>query len=172
MAIDKDFQTGDSALRRFHYWMKSFYPVSFKYSYDEFIEIIKKLKGGKTLQTGLGLGINSVEMSSSKVDETMQSLARNGGGKIPSSYQDFFDYLLNTSRQIDYVDAAKFVVIESAKDALDGAEEFGGSLITSLKTLNTLLPIVVVGGVLFFVASQLNRSTGGDLFKAVKGLKK
>ncbi len=161
-----DIEIGNKALKSYYSHMRSTYPT-FKYSESEFFAIIAKIKGGKALADGLGLGIREAGLTDRQVSNSMLNLARGGGGKIPASFMDFFNYLINESRNISYMDAALFVVKESAKDIAGAAEKVGSQIIFTGKILNFLLPAVA----LFFVFYWVNKSTQGQLAKSFKGLK-
>lgn len=163
-----DYQRGYDAIAYYHSAMRALYASSFRYSLPEFIAILKRLPGAKALEEGLGLGTRTAgpdetPLSESQVRRAMDNLARRGGGKIPSKYLDFFFSLSNEAVKINFVDAAAFVTVESAKDVITGAQSVGDSLITSFKILNFLLPAIVI----LFVYFWLNKKSGGELGKVM-----
>lgn len=154
-----DSERGLKAITYYHSAMRSLYASSFKYSLPEFLEILKKLRGGKALLEGLGLGIREAEISDSRVRTAMDNLAKRGGGKIPASYMDFFYSLTSEAVKVNFIDAAAFVTVGVASDVLDGAQAVGDSVLTSFKVLNFLLPAIILIFVFFF----LDGKSGGKL---------
>ena len=85
---------------------------------------------------GLGLGINLGEVPEYRVKSAMISLARNSGGKIPLSNNDFRDYLINEATKVSFTDAVTFTVVESTKQIAQGAQAIGESVILTGKLVN------------------------------------
>jgi hypothetical protein len=163
-----DLERGDRALRVFHSFWKIF-PESRSISYEKMLELLKKRPmGGNALLEGIGAGIREAEMPDSRVDAAMKKLAAASGGKLPAKNMDFFNFLMNESIQVNFVDAVVFTVKESVKDVAKGAQAVGNQLIFTGKMLNFLLPAIA----LIFVLFWLNKSTGGSLGRAVKGLRR
>jgi hypothetical protein len=140
------------------------YPGTFKYSLPDFLAIIKKLKMGNAIVDGLGGAIRETDISDSQVNNSMWDLARRGGGKIISSLQDFFFALNGEASKVKFVDAAAYVLVESAKDVAVGAQAVGNQLILTGKILTFLLPVIVLGAVYFY----LDGKSGGKLGRALK----
>lgn len=159
-----DKEIGEKALRTYFGYMRSMYPATFKYSLPEFMVIISKLRGGKALAEGLGLGIRETEMSDSSVSVSMKRVAQMGGGKIPASMMDFFNALIKHSSNINFVDAAAYVVVESLKDAGKAAQAVGSQLIFTGKILTFILPVVILAFVYFWLDGKSN----GRISRAMK----
>ncbi len=165
-----DKELGTKALRSYFENMVRFYPAIFKdYSFEKFLATIAtKVKGGRTLADGLGGGIRETGLSSSQVSEGMKKLAQNSRGRVPATFTDFFNALTKQATQVNYLDAAAFVLVESTKDVVKGAAEVGDSLITTGKILNFILPAILI----FLVFFWLNQRTGGEALKFAKGLRR
>lgn len=150
-------------------WNKSLYPKSFNYSFDVFLSKIQPDKKKLDIVLdGVGFGVRSADMSDSKIDSAMRKLALQGAGRIPKNPYDVFKFLSNESTQISWVDAAAYVATESAKDALKAAESVGNQVILTGKILNFLLPAIA----LFLVFVWINKASGGEALKAIKGFRK
>lgn len=159
-----DKEVGTKALKTYFGFMKSMYPSTFKYSEADFFAIVQKLKGGKTLAEGIGLGIIQAGMSDSQVSTSMKRLATMGAGKIPASMMDFFNALIYTSTKVNFVDAAIYTVVESVKDVGSAAQSVGNQLIFTGKILNFLLPVIILAFVYFF----LDGKSGGKFSAALR----
>lgn len=164
-----DFDSGKNALKTYYGFMVSFFPVTYKkYSFEEFYNLLIKIKGGKALAIGLGLGIREAGLSSSTVNDSMKKLAQSGNGKIPASQYDFFKFLVQGSSNISYLDAAAFTALESFKDIGSGLESVGNQVILTGKILNFLMPVIALV-VIYFL---LNKYTDGQFTKARNGFKR
>lgn len=109
---------------------------------------------------GFGFAINANEMSTSKLKMAMEALAHKTQGNIPSNNNTFFKALSDAKMELsplDYIKATPEVLFESAKDIGAGVKEFGDSTITTLKSLNAILPLAIVGGVLFIFIAKVKR---------------
>lgn len=149
-----DYIKGLDALQRFYNSAKSFSPNNVTYSFSELISILSTRTGQVAFVEGLGLAINSVGFSTSKIQSAMSILARKSMGKIPSKNGDFFNHLQDEGYKINFVDAVAFVAKESAKDIVVGAQAIGDSIITTGKIFNFLLPAIVGVVVYFWVMKQ------------------
>lgn len=166
-----DAELGHNALKNYFSWMKSTYPKTYaNHNYDSFYLMLTKVKGAKNLADGIGTMINSVNLSTLKTNEAMKKLALSGGGKIPASLMDYVKVFQGQADKISYIDAAAFVIVESTKDVIKGAQSVGDSILLTGKIINFLLPALVIGGLLLYA----NEKSGGGLvrnLKAFKGLK-
>lgn len=167
--MNAEYQKGKQALSYYHNAMirygKSLYP----FSIDSLISSLTSRPFQKNFVEGLGSAIILAETSMSNVASGMETLARKGGGNIPANNNSFYQAIANDVRDnISYVSAASFVVAESAKDVINGAQAVGDKLILTGKILTFFLPVLVIGGLLIF----LNEKSGGAIVKTVKGLKK
>lgn len=121
--------------------------------------------GGRGVQTdifleGLGFAIESIGtdwLGGDKVQEAMNRLALQGKGRIPSNRTVFFTALSDEAQNVSWVDASKFVAVESAKEIGGGLVQVGDTLLTTIKGLGFFFPIVVIGGVLFIAVSKIKK---------------
>lgn len=167
----QDTERGKKALTVFYNEMRSLYP-SFKFTFEEMMTVLRKLRGAKFIDEGIGGGIRETGFSDSKVNTAMRGLARNGGGKIPATYMDFFNALFLESQKINYVDMAGYVITETAGTVLGGIQDVGESLITTGKIINFLLPVILLGALFFFLDGKTSGALSRGVSKGIKGLKK
>ncbi len=161
--------SGLNALKSFHQWNRHYNGGTFKLSFDEFLKVLQpNQKKLDILIDGLTLGIDSAEMSQSKVDKAMMKMAIASRGKIPSKFTDFFNSLSNESTQVSFIDAVSFTVKESAKDVLNASASLGDSIITTMKIGNFLLPVIAIFVGLWF----LNKSTDGSVVGVFREFRK
>jgi hypothetical protein len=98
-------------------------------------------------------------------------MATQSHGRLPSNNFDFFRYLSNEATKISWVDAASYVTVETAKDVLKGTAEVGDSIISAGRALNSILPILIVSGIVIYLAVFLESSTKGGASKLYKALR-
>lgn len=149
-----EIEIGKKAIQYFYDEQKRIYSSKAPRSFDELIKILEARKGGKNFLMGLGLGINFAEVPDYRVKTAMQTLARNSGGKIPLTNNDFRDYLINEATKVNFVDAVAYTVKESAKQITEGAQSIGDSVIFTGKMLNYALPLIVGTLVYFWIKKQ------------------
>lgn len=156
-----DYERGRKAITYFHNAMATLYPSTYKISFEEMQNIIAQRKGGKNFVEGMGTGIILAEMSEAKVSDAMEELARQSKGKFPATNSVFTMALVNSSRQFSFIDMGKTVAVESAKDILKGTQKIGDSIIeagkgvtNSLNLLKYALPIILIGGLGFYVYNR------------------
>lgn len=154
-----DYERGIKALTSYHTTMRSMYPSSFRYSFTEFLSMVKQMKLGKALADGLGGAIRETSLSDYQVSASMTELARRGLGKIPSGLQDFFFALQGEATKVKFVDATLYVLTETGSDIVSGVQSVGDSILTTGKILNFLLPAIL----LLFVFFWLDGKSGGKL---------
>ena len=153
-----DVEKGTQALRAYFDYMVSFYPALYKkYSFDEFYNLLTKIKGGSALAEGLGLGIREAGLSSSTVSNSMKKLAQSGNGKVPASQYEFFKFLIQGSSNISYIDAFAFTTLETFKDVGSGLELVGKQIIFTGKIFNWFLPVIIIGGLYLYVKPRLKK---------------
>ena len=112
-----EYDRGRLALVYFHNEARKF--SNYKISLDELIAILKK-RGPKTFVEGLGDGIIIAEINEKNVASGMQTLARNGKGKIPATNGAFTQAVANDVRDnISYVDAFIYVAEETTSQVID-----------------------------------------------------
>lgn len=84
----------------------------------------------------------------------MESLAELGQGRVPSNSSVFFKALSDEAQNISWTEASKYVAVESAITIGHGLEQVGDVAIDTLKSLGVVLPIAIVGAVLFIIYSR------------------
>lgn len=161
-----DIELGTKVLKSFWNWSRMLNAGSFKVSFDEFL----KSYGSKIniYLDGIGGAIKAAEVSDSRIDSAMRSLAIASKGKIPSDYQVYFKYISNEAVKVNWIDAVAYTAIESVKDIASGAQAVGNSILTTGKILNFLLP----GIALIFVIFWINKHTDGGLAKVAGHFRK
>lgn len=155
--MTNDFETGREA---FTY----FYNKSIQYSDLKFNEMASKIAGSeKSVEyffDGLGLAINSIQadglLSGSAVKNTMENLAYKAQGKLPTR-NSFYAALSGKAQDFSFIEAAPTVIKETATKVLEGAEEVGNAVLDTGKSLLTIMPLAIVGAVLFFVWSKTKK---------------
>lgn len=145
-----DIELGREALRHFH-------NASIKYSVyepenlDELVELYGKKRD--IYLDGVGMVIRENGMSQHAVETAMKNLAAKAQGKIPRDHQGYVYALGNKAGQISYLDLSATVAVDVATAAAKGAQQVGGSVLTTLSWLTALLPYLAVGGVIFYILS-------------------
>lgn len=99
------------------------------------------------------------EMSESGVRAAMENLADAGQGKVPHQ-TSIFNALGGQVAAINWLDLTKTVAVETAKQVAQGAQAVGETVIATASSLNTLLPILVVGAVIFIVVMRSKQAAG------------
>jgi hypothetical protein len=164
-----DLELGKKVLKSFYDNARFYFPKQYNFSFEIFLKTYqpdeKKLN---IILDGIGGGVRETELSDSKIKDAMAKMALASGGKVPSSYNAFFQYLQGEASKISWVDAAGFVAKESAIDILKGAQSVGDSLIFTGKILNFLLPAIALVFVFYFI----NKKTEGGASKFLNGFKK
>ena len=151
-----DKETGLKVLRSFWKWNGSFNGSVFKLSFNDFLLKIQPDK--KKLDIALdsiGMGIREAEISDSKIESAMRTMAIESKGKTPSNAYDFFKYLSNEAVKINYIDAVLYTAKESLGDVASGAQSIGKQLIFTGKIFNFLIPIIA----LIFLYSWVKKKT-------------
>lgn len=109
---------------------------------------------------------NNNNFSTSDLRSAMQALAKQAQGRIPESpIGTFSSALSNQSTKFSFISAAKFTVVESAKTVASGAQSLGDTLITSAKIIQLLIPLSIVGVVIFIA---MNPERAVKLAKSVR----
>lgn len=159
-------EIGLSAFKKFYDWQKVFFPREVNYSLDDLLNSYGNKK--EIFINGVGDMIVNGNVSNSRLDTALRSLAKDSQGRKLKNPIQISNYIQSVESKIDWVDAASFVATESLKDVAGATESIGKSIITTGKILNFLIPVI---GVLFVLA-WLNKSTGGEAIKFVKSFKK
>lgn len=162
----QEFQRGRNAIVYFNNVLVR--EFNSPYTVDAMIDILQSRPMQKNFVQGLGMGIVEAEAPEFNVKAGMESLARKGAGKIPATNGAFTQAIANNVRDnISYVDASKYVVVESGKQigqaTLDTLENAGNSLIGMGKFINFAVEYwwitipVVVGGYFYVNLKILKR---------------
>lgn len=151
---DPDYVKGLDVLKRFYDYSKSMFPKNVTYTFQTMIETLGARKGQVAFVESLGLIVREVGFSTSKIQSAMKSLAQRAQGKIPSKNGDFYMQLQDEGAKIEFVDAFKYVTVETAKDVGKGLVEVGNTLITTGKMLNFVFPALVGVVVYFWIMKQ------------------
>lgn len=164
-----DKEIGLKVVKYFWMWHQTYFGSKVRLSWEEFLNrLLPDLKKRDIVLDGIGGGVREAEVSDSRIDSAMRSLALKSQGQIPSNPLVMFQYLSNEAVKINWVDAVLYTAKESVKDVAKGAQAIGDSLITTGKILNFLLPAILI----FIVFAYVNSATGGAVSKTFKALKK
>jgi hypothetical protein len=149
---------GRAALVHFHNEALDF-PENYHFSFEELVSALQKKSNGQFLD-GFGFAINSAEMSESAIKTAMINLADAGEGQLPAKWNDFFNALTKEATKFSFVDAATYTAAQTAKDLAVGAQQVGNAVIQTGSILTGIMPVVVVGAVLFIVAMRSKKLAG------------
>lgn len=150
-----DIELGERVLKAFYNYSRSAFPFASIYSYDELKKILTSRKGGQGFIEGLGMSVRFADLSDSKINSSMKALANASGGKIPGKNSDFYNFMINESTQVSFVDAFVYTAKESAKDIGSGVQSIGETLIDTGK----ILKIIFIPVVLYFGYQILKKKT-------------
>jgi hypothetical protein len=140
------------ALKYFH--NESLKYSGYKISFDEMIIKIYKTNSNAIKSLGyLGQAIVVSELSESEIKKLFENLARVGQGRIPSSPNSFFDALRGEVSSVRWSDV-KEIIVNSASDVGTGIVKGGQAVIDTASSLAIVLPILVVGAVIFIVIQK------------------
>lgn len=147
--MDLDTQTGIDAIKIFHNSSVRF--SAYGKSWDD----LKSIYGNKfeIYAEGVGLAINSTGASRDQVEEAMIDLASAAKGRIPKDHQEYIKAIAGQVSQISYIDLSKTVAKETIVAVGDGLVKVGESVKTTLSWVLTLLPYLVIGGIVFYIYS-------------------
>jgi hypothetical protein len=149
--MNADESAGLTALKEFfNYSVSEFSDFSYS-NFDNFYSTVKAVPHSAFIAEGLGLAINSNEMSGSSVTAAMHALADQGGGKIPSSMNGWFSALTNEASKVNFLDATVYVAQTSAVDLANGAKYVGDQVIETGKSLLSIAPLALTAAALFIL---------------------
>lgn len=157
---DNQIVKGREAMKYFHNHA-SRYP-GYELTFDQLLDSV----GGGGAKTsvfleGLGMAIDTIQedgfLSGSKVQKSMESLADQGQGRIPSNKNAFFKALSDEAQDTTWVEASKYVAVESAKKIGSGLVQVGDTLMSTAESLKNIFPILVVGAIIFVVVSKTRK---------------
>lgn len=149
-----DIDRGREAMKYFH--NRSCQYSGYKIPFDALLNQV----GGKHVSIfldGLGTAITAINLPSDKVQAAMERLADQGRGMVPKNPNVFFKALGDQGQMIDWVEATGFALKESGKVILDAAVDVGQSVGTTLKGLTAILPILVIGGVIYIATQKIRK---------------
>ena len=145
----QDIARGRELLKYFHNVSVAFSTYSPRSSLD-----LEKILGGESFAENLGWISNVIQnengISLSKQKENIVMLADKSEGRIPKP-AIIIQSLGKNIEKIDYIEAAKYVTKESAKDIGRGAVVVGDSIISAGRGLFAVLPLLVVASLIGFV---------------------
>ena len=133
----EDISKGKDALRVFYNRAKSKFDV--EYSYEEMIEKINSEKSH--FIEGFGLGINSVNPTQQRLEDSMINVADVTKGQLPKDLYDFQKALSERLQKIDtqaVLDIASESATEAAKIAVTAAAGF-----SMYKALALAIPVIL-----------------------------
>lgn len=124
----------------------------YKITFDELLNRLYKNKP----QVGLPLLNNAIvisELSESEIKRLFENLADQGKGRIPSNANAFFDVLRGEVSNVTWSEIRE-ALSQSASDISQGVMSGGEGIIDTLKSLNVILPIVIVGAVIYLIIQK------------------
>jgi hypothetical protein len=114
---------------------------------DELLSKILNYEHDKYLQILGSAFVNGLDSDSDKLDSAMDELASASIGAYPTS-----DSLLSYMReQNGFISLVKEVSTNVGGDLYDGVQSFSANALGLVKFLNAVFPIVIVGGIAFFI---------------------
>lgn len=152
-AVNNDIDIGRASLIAFHNQSTKF--DNYNYTFNQMIEIASHGKPSVFLD-GFGMAVRTTGIRESKLDDIMIDLANKSKGQIPSM-NTFFSSLSSGASNLtfsDYLLESPTIVKNVAVDLGKGAVEVGNSIIDTGKSLTVILPILLVGGLIFFVYNK------------------
>ena len=151
---------GRSAIAHFHNASLSY--SSYRLTFDELIGRLGSLTQQQVHLEEIGAFIFDNEMSEADVQEAMESMASRGQGMVPpeKSSTAYFNALGGKLGEINWVDGAKFVAVETGKELASGFQQVGDTILTTLKSFGAIGPIAVVAAVLYIGWKRTKRIAG------------
>lgn len=151
-----NYSTGLDAWQKFYNYQKMYHGTKVTYSLDEMLNSYGAIKKDIFIN-GWGDMISNGNVAPSRLDSALISLARDSQGRYLKNPIQVSSYIQNQTAKIDWVEAFTFVATESAKDIGNGAVAVGNSIITTGKILNFLLPVIVVGFLIFWLSNNSSK---------------
>ena len=149
-----DIDRGREALKYYHNESVKF--PNYGLTFDELITRF----GGSNFLEGMGLVINSGEMSDSHVQEAMENLANQGQGRMPGNFSIFYKALSDREANLtvrDWVGGIPEISKNIASDIGKGAVQIGNAVIDTGKSLLVVGPLLIVAAVIFIGYSKVKR---------------
>lgn len=155
-----DIDQGRVAIKYFH--NRSARYATYKESMDSLILKV----GGKRPEfflEGIGLTINSIGMSESKVKQAMESLANAGQGRIPANPSLFNKALSDRATNLttgDWIGGLPEIAGQTAVDLAKGAQAVGDAVLDVGKSLLSVGPLLIVVAVIFIGYKRVRMVAG------------
>ncbi len=157
---------GREALKYFHN-QASRYP-GYKLTFNALIDTLGTARQSPIQLEGIGETVISLELSTGQVQDAMESLADQGQGRVPATPTVYFQALGNKKQEFSFIDATSEVAPEVAGNILKRVENVGTAALdtvdnatavisNTVKSLGVVLPIALVGAVLFIIYAQTKR---------------
>jgi len=148
-----DYNKGVETLKYFHN-RALFYP---KYTLT-FEELLNSYgRKSKFAVESVGLQVNILELSESRAQDAMEELADKGEGGIPEKWLGFSYALGQKAKETPVWEGIKFVTAETAKEVGVMFQEAGKGVIATLKASKYMIPVIIFGGVGFWLYSNVTR---------------
>lgn len=155
-----------SALMYYHNRECYKYPSVYKYTFDQFLDAIGGGNPQKTttILEGLGGSILSIQqdgfLSDTQIRDAMEDLADKSEGRIPASYQTFFNVLGGKAQDVSFLDAAWATAKGTTEKVAGGVKEIGETAIAVGSSLNVVAPILIFGAIIFIFYSRTRQVAG------------
>lgn len=155
---DLQIKKGLEAITYFHNASAAF--SNYRLTREALIAQVSKNQPSIFLE-GLGMAIESLNMdgffSYGRVKDAMENFAEQAQGRVPSNMSAFFNALSNEYTEINWVDATGYVTKEVAVQVVEGVAEVGTVVTDTLGSLKTILPLLLVGAVVFIVVGKAKK---------------
>ena len=135
--MSDDVSRGREAISYFHNASCGF--SGYNFTLDGVIQVLSK--NPLIALDGIGLAIRSTGMSTSAVQEAMETLAEKAQGRVPN-LNSFFSALSNRATQISYIDLTVDVGAHVLEKTGEGLQEIGESVLSTGKMLLWALPFI------------------------------
>lgn len=144
------------------------------HDYQDILQTYVQMKHGKTQLTGLGLGVKTIDMSESDIEDAMESLADKANGKLPSSVGAFTQALTDKATNPSFLsyDAFKSIASGTISDLSDISQSVGNTVINTTKGIEGLSKLKYVLPVGILLAIGYYAYTRGDMLLKVASKKK
>lgn len=127
---------------------------------DDLIATVKTQKGALFVDEYLGSVAGQLDLSDADLKESMEDLAKKLGGGIPANWITWGNALADKVNDYSLYSAAKYTVVETAKDVVGGVAEIGDSAIFTLNVMKYLIPVLIIGGVGWIGYSRIRSAAG------------
>lgn len=145
-----DAELGREAVVIFHNYCANNFS-SYTLRLEELIASTEAQKGGRFFLEGMGMVIRETELSSSKVEDAMIALAKQGRGRIPDNWNTWIRVLGDEAAKVDWLDATAYTATETAKDLAKGAAQVGDVVLDTAKSIGVIAPLAITAALLFIL---------------------